>query len=303
MYFSWEIYGNPSVDCDEKRFQFEKVTGCEVVDKHRVRFFYEQQYAFALSSIGEDLTLLPSHIYNLADPDNQDHKERFTPLEQGTFINEHQANKNWIGLGPYRVTDWNDGYVEAKRFVDENGNSAYFDPARAGYMDTIRWRVISDDETAMNALINGELDYFERVKSADYFRPAYRKAGVPGELLQGLHVPGPLRLYGLEHVPGAAGGLGGSQGDRPRIRFDRVPREQLPRGLARQVTGPFPYGSPAYDMDVKPLVHDPDLSMDLLGRGGLVRPQRRRHPGQGRGRAQRSPSCTRRATMPPKRWA
>lgn len=267
VHFSWEIYANPNVDCDEKRFQFEKVTGCEVLDKYRVRFFYEQQYAFALSTVGTSLTILPSHIYNLADPDNRDHKERFTPVEQGTFINEHQANKMWVGLGPYRVTEWNDAYVEAKRFVDGNGNSAYFDPAKAGYVDTIRWRVISDDETAMNALINGELDYFERVKSSDYFGPRTQKPEFTNDYYKGY-------MY-LGHY-----GFTGWNLYRPQLAdlavrkaiahaFDSTEYlENNYRGLARQVTGPFPYGSAAYDMDVQPLEFDPDLAMDLLDEAG-----------------------------------
>ncbi|HRV81301.1 MAG TPA: hypothetical protein P5218_07695, partial [Planctomycetota bacterium] len=43
VYFSWSIYSNKHVDCDEKRFQFTKVTGCEKIDQYRIRFFYEMQ--------------------------------------------------------------------------------------------------------------------------------------------------------------------------------------------------------------------------------------------------------------------
>ena len=167
--FSWSIYANPAVDCDEKRFQFEKITGCEVLDDLNLRFFYEGQYAFAEGTIGFSMTILPSHVYDLADPDNVAYEEEFTLEQQGEFINNHPANMMWVGLGPYRVTAWTDAYVEAERFADEAGKSLYFDDARAGYVDTIRWRVIEDDETAMNALLNGELDFFERVKSEDYF--------------------------------------------------------------------------------------------------------------------------------------
>ena len=59
VYYSWSVYRNPEVNCDEKRFQFEKISACEVVDELTVRFFYEKQYAYALESIGTSLTLLP----------------------------------------------------------------------------------------------------------------------------------------------------------------------------------------------------------------------------------------------------
>ncbi|MDP6740822.1 MAG: hypothetical protein QF404_12510, partial [Planctomycetota bacterium] len=55
VHFSWTIYSNPKVDCDEKRFQFEKITHGEIVDDLTVRFFYEEQYAFAKGTIAESL--------------------------------------------------------------------------------------------------------------------------------------------------------------------------------------------------------------------------------------------------------
>ena len=36
------------------------------------------------------------------------------------------------------------------------------------------------------------------------------------------------------------------------------------KGLCRQVSGPFPYNSGAYDHSIKPLPYDPDTAMDLL---------------------------------------
>nr|MBC8451135.1 hypothetical protein [Planctomycetota bacterium] len=40
------------------------------------------------------------------------------------------------------------------------------------------------------------------------------------------------------------------------------------KNLARQVTGPFPFNSPAYDHSVEPLVYDPDLAIEMLEDAG-----------------------------------
>ncbi len=265
--FSWSIYANPAVDCDEKRFQFEKITGCEVLDDLNLRFFYEGQYAFAEGTIGFSMTILPSHVYDLADPDNVAYEEEFTLEQQGEFINNHPANMMWVGLGPYRVTAWTDAYVEAERFADETGKSLYFDDARAGYVDTIRWRVIEDDETAMNALLNGELDFFERVKSEDYFGARTRSETFTEGFYKGFKYGGSYGYTGWNLF-------------RPQLRdvevrkaielvfdFEAYRRENY-KGLANRVTGPFPYSSAAYNHDVQARPVDPVQARELLDAAG-----------------------------------
>ncbi|MEM6674849.1 MAG: ABC transporter substrate-binding protein [Planctomycetota bacterium] len=266
--FSWSIYGNPEVDCDQKRFQFEKIVDCQVVDPLTVRFFYEQQYAFAILTIGDSLTLLPSHIYNLSDPDCPDHDERATASAQAEHINENPHNKLWVGIGPYRVTEWSQQYVEADRFVDGAGKLAYFDAAkRPGYVDTIRWRCIPDDEAAMNALLNGELDYFNRVKSEDYFEGRTLAESFTEGFYKGFYYP-PNFGY-------TAWNLYSPKLSDPAVRkaithafdFEAYAKNQY-NGLVRHVTGPVPFDSEGYDHELAPLENDEDIALDLLEDAG-----------------------------------
>lgn len=263
VYFSWSIYNNPHVDCDEKRFQFIKVTDAEIVDPLTVRFFYESQYAFALAALGDSLTILPSHVYDLSDPDNPAHKARFTEEEQAKHINENPHNQLWVGVGPYRVTEWSQQYVEAQRFTDADGKCLYFDRDNAGYVDTIRWRYIGDDETAMNALLNGELDYFERIKSADYFGARTEAEDFKRDYYKGYKYLGTYGYTGWNMYRPQLKELAVRKAIAMAFDFETY-RQTNYKGLARQVTGPFPFNSAAYDHSVLPLPYDPDGAIDLL---------------------------------------
>jgi peptide/nickel transport system substrate-binding protein len=261
VYFSWSIYSNPEVDCDEKRFQFEKMTDCEVLDDLTVRIFYREQYFQALESVGTSLTILPRHLYDLSDPDNPWYDPEASPSKQAKHINENPHNQLWVGLGPYRLVEWTQQYIEADRF------DGYFEPDNAGYVDTIRWRLISDDNTAFQALLNGELDYFERVKSADYFGAATERTEFAENFYKGYKY---LGTYGYT----------GWNSHRPYLSDKRVrqalahafPADEYLRtnykNLARRITGPFPFSSAAYDHSLEPIGYDLEKARTLLEEAG-----------------------------------
>ncbi len=271
--FSWSIYSNPDVKCDDVRFQFVKVTRGDVVDEHTARFFYESQYFAALGSIGVDMMILPSHLYNLADPDNPKYVAATAPggtnydpelflKRQAEWVNDNPHNRDqFVGLGPYRVTTYDQQYIEVSRFED------YFDPERAGYLDVVRYRNISSDDTAWQALINGELDFFYRVKSSYYFGPQTESEEFQEEFYKGYYY---LGTYGFTAWNNLRAGL-----DDPSVRralalaFDADTYLQTNyKGLARRVSGPFPFDSAAYDHSIAPAPYDPDLAIELLEDAG-----------------------------------
>lgn len=276
VYFTWNLYNNEYVDCDETRFQFLKVLEGEVVDPLTVRFFYENQYFQALQSVG-DMCILPRHRYDLNDPDNLQYDPEthaafeaehgpdyeFTDEDLGEYVNNNRLNNEWIGLGPYQVTEKTSQYIEATRFPDYN-------PAiseRVGYFDTIRWRYIGDDNTAFEALINGELDFFARVKSEDYFGEATAKPQFTDNFYKGYVYTGTYGYTGWNTKR--------PQLSSPRVRkalahaFDVEDyRKTTYKGLAIQVTGPQNYWSEGYDRSVEPLEYDPDLAEEILAEEG-----------------------------------
>jgi peptide/nickel transport system substrate-binding protein len=274
VYFSWDLYNNSAVDCDEIRFQYQQILSGEVVHAHKIRFFFEKQYMQALRVPGE-MAIMPRHLYDLTDPDNkrydpdyhahakEQHGEgyEFTLAELGDYINDNPHNTAWVGLGPYRVVEWGSQGVKAVRFED------YHDPSQAGYVDQITWRYISDDNSAFQALINGELDYFARVKSEDYFGEGTAKSSFTDDFYKGYFYTGTYGYSGWNTL-------------RPQLS-DPMVRKALElafdwpnyikteyHGLAKRVTGPQNYFGPGYNRSVKPHDYDPDTAEELLAEAG-----------------------------------
>lgn len=271
VYFSWDLYRNPAVDCDEIRFQFEKVLDAEVLDKETIRFFYEYQYFIALPSVGE-MSILPRHLYDLTDPDNKQYDaaahakfgadHAFTLEERGTYINENPHNTMFVGLGPYRITSWDSKAIVAERY---EGFHSWEDVGC--YFDKITWRIISDDNTAFQALVNGQLDYFDRVKSEDYFGERTSSSAFTENYYKGYMYTGTYGYTGWNTLR--------AKFSDPLVRralalaFDMENyRITTYNGLAIRVSGPQNYWGTGYNHDVEPVPYNPDLAEELLAEAG-----------------------------------
>ena len=270
VYFSWDVYNNPKVDCDETRFQYQQILSGEVLDKQTVRFFFEKQYFAALKVPGE-MCIFPRHLFDLNDPDNKKYDPEthahhgdgpaFTEDELGDYINDNPHNTAWVGLGPYKVTSWDSKAVKAERFAD------FHAPERSGYVDKIVWRVISDDNTAFQAVINGELDYFARVKSEDYFGEGTELPAFLESFYKGYFYTGTYGYTGWNTL--------NPQLSDPEVRkalcmafdWEEYLRTQY-HGLAKRVTGPQNYFGVGYNRSVKPLPYDPDMAEEILAEAG-----------------------------------
>ena len=261
VHFSWDLYSNAEVDCDEKRFQFEKISDCEIIDDLTLRFFYQEQHFQTVETIGTSLTLLPSHIYNLKDPQSPWYDANASDSQQANHINENPHNQLWIGVGPYRVVEWNQQFIEAVRFEE------YFDQENGGYLDTIRWRYIGDDNTAWQGLMNGELDYFERVKSTDYFGAATEQEEFTSQFYKGYKY---LGTYGYTGWNSHRSYLSDKR-VRQALAYAFPAEEYLVtnyKNLARRVSGPSPYSSAAYDHSLEPYPYDLEKARELLEEAG-----------------------------------
>ena len=268
IHFSWDIYNNPGVNCGQIRAQYEAVPVCRVVDKSTVRFFCASQNAFNTEALGDQMVLLASHIYNLSDPDCPDYDPDATMAAQAQAVNVNEHNKLWVGVGPYQVATWDQQFVEVQRYLDEAGKPAYFDAdARAGYFDTIRWRVISDDQTAMVALENGEVDFFDRVKPADYFGPRTSSESFKKNFNKGYFYLGHYGYTGWNMHNPKLSDLVVRKAIAHSFDSDSYLANQY-KGLGRQITGPVPAASDGYPTEMPALAFDPDLALEMLEDAG-----------------------------------
>jgi peptide/nickel transport system substrate-binding protein len=271
--FSAQIYKNPFLECGEKRFQFDKIVKVEAPDPFTVRVFYERQYFQALPSIG-DLCILPSHLYNLSDPEN----ERFDPeyhakkraanknwkpsdKDQGEYINTNPHNRAWVGLGPYKIVKWDADSIEAERF------DGYFDPAHAGYLDSIRWRCVQRDDVAFQALLNGELDYYARLSASDYFGEATQKPAFTDHFYKGYVYYNAYWYAGWNLLRPKFADVRVREALARLFDFDEYKRTVY-KGLAEQVNGPSSPMADAYNRDVVPFPFTPDVAKNLLTQAG-----------------------------------
>ncbi len=265
--FSYDIYKNGTVDCDEKRFKYkDDVFRCDVIDDHAVRFFYKEQYFDVRGNFGFDFCVLPSHRFNLSDPDNADFDPNNDPLgaKQGEYINDHPNNTLWVGLGPYQITDFKrDEFIAATRY------DGFWekDPRKTGYLQRIRWQLINDDNTAFQALLGGNLDIFYRVKTEDYkgaltqqkaftdnFYKAHTYVGNVGYTTWNMYQPhlSDVRVRtALSHAFDVRGWI-----------------QTNYLGLAVPVTGTMFRMGIGYNTDVENNAYDPDLAIDLLAEAG-----------------------------------
>ncbi len=261
--FSFGLWSNPDVDCDHLRGNYDKIARCEVLDPFTVRFVFHRPYFLAAENFGK-MTLLPAHRYDLSDPENPDHdpeEPRPDAARQADYVNRHPANTAWIGLGPYRLTEWTDEYVEAERFED------YFDPDDAGWVDTIRWRHIPSHSAMKQALLGGELDHSERLSSSDYFGEFTSQAAFTTKLYKG---------YCMSTQ------VGYMAWNTRREKFqDPLVRHALARafdwdeylqnlcfGLGVRVTGIQYYFAPGYDRSIEPVAFDLERAAELLDEAG-----------------------------------
>ena len=268
VHFSWSIHSNPDVSCGAKRPRFESIPGCRVVDERTVRFFGAEQSAFMLQSLADVLTLLPSHIYDLHDPDCPDFDGAATQAARAAHINVNEHNKLWVGLGPYQIVDYGQDSVLAKRFLDASGKPAYFDAAsRPGYFDSIRWRAIADGQQALLALVNGEVDFMQRLTPEDYFGERVQGADFRAQFVKGRFYLGDYSYVTWNMHSPKLRELAVRKAIAHAFNMEGYLQNQN-RGLGRIKTGPLQEGFAGYPEDANHFPHDMDRARQLLEDAG-----------------------------------
>jgi peptide/nickel transport system substrate-binding protein len=278
--FALAVLNNPYVDGEDIRVYYQDLISCVGLDEKTVRMKYRQQYfnAFAFTA---DLAFVtpPWHLFEsfFKEDGKTLTMERLTPAEEtaqnkvsahgqvfGKFFNtDDRYNLAPMGTGPYVVESWD----RAERVVLKRRND-YWNPERAGYLDRIIIKFIIDDLTSMQALKGGEIDFFYRMNSEQYFEDL---AGPPDWFKE--------RYVKAEWFSPQFGYVGWNmlkplfQDRRVRIALAMLfdVQEFIDKKLqnsAVRVVGSQYYFGPGYDHTVQPLAYDPETARDLLSDAG-----------------------------------
>jgi peptide/nickel transport system substrate-binding protein len=238
--FVFDKLMDPATDAMSLRNYFLNVDRCEVVDPYTVRFVCKEPYFKTLISLGEDLRILPKHIFSEGD------------------FNKHPNNRKPIGSGPYLLEAWdtNDKVVLTK-------NEKYW--GTKPHLQHLQYKIISDGNAALQVLERGELDYMGLTPDQWFHQAA--KPEFEAKFNK-------LAFYVPNH------GYIGWNLRRPLFADKRVRQamtlllnrqlilDTIFRGLGVVVSNGFIYGSAEYNKDLAPWPFDPERAKQLLAEAG-----------------------------------
>jgi peptide/nickel transport system substrate-binding protein len=144
------------------------VTKMEGVDERTFRMVLKQPYGMVLETLGKTGTSVPVIM-----------------REQEALVDPQQQIKEAIGSGPFmfKKDEWAPGakavYVKNPNYLPRPGNekASAFSGTKFAGVDRIELVWISDPQTAMSALINGEIDFYEQ-PSIDFLPILEKSRGV-----------------------------------------------------------------------------------------------------------------------------
>ncbi len=238
--FSYDMIMKPENDTLSLRNYFQAIQGCEILDEYTVRFSCKEPYFKTLITLGEDLHILPKHIF-----------------EEGDF-NKHPNNREPIGTGPYVLETW-----ETNQRVILNRNKNYW--GEKPHLLRIMFKIITDDNAAMQVLERGEIDLM--ALTPDQWANQATKPEFEAKFDK-------YTYYRPYH------GYMGWNMRRPQLSDKRVRQaltmlldrelilETIFRGLGKVVTNSFFIDSLEYDKDIAPWPFDPRRARKLLDEAG-----------------------------------
>ena len=155
--FSFDVLFNPEFPTAHMRPYYEGIRNVEIVDAHTVRFHAKSSYFLNfLTSAG--LPIVPAHIYS---------DSHVGP----------RLHKTVVGTGPYMVEGWEPGSrILLRRNPDWWGrHESHY--AGAYNPDRVIFKFVGNENTALEMLKRGEIDYMPLSAEAYYKRAVGRAWG------------------------------------------------------------------------------------------------------------------------------
>ncbi|NUM55020.1 MAG: hypothetical protein HUU46_15340 [Candidatus Hydrogenedentes bacterium] len=244
--FTLDAILNPKNETADLRNYIQDIQSADVPDDHTIVIRCSKPYFRHLIVFG-DLPIFPRHIYG-----------------QGDF-NTGEFNRKPVGSGPYVFETW-----ETNNQIVLRRNPNYWDTSRLPHLEKFVWRVITDDDSALEVFMRGDLDSIGLTPEQWHTRGETPEFAARANRFTTLSRPGYVGGYSY---------IAWNQ-RRPLFQDKKVrhaltmllDRETILRevfyGLGIVVTGPEFSGSPEYDASVTPIPFDPAGAKTLLSDAG-----------------------------------
>ncbi|MEM1061694.1 MAG: ABC transporter substrate-binding protein, partial [Planctomycetota bacterium] len=283
--FAYAVINNLFVDGDSLRTYYSDVVRVEAVDELNCRIQYRTQYFKSFEfAAGLGFYAPPFHYFKKLLADDGLGKltlERLTPEEEeatgevsahgqvfGKFFNtDDRYNRAPLGVGPYRVTDWQKGNK-----VDLVRRDDYWNPDRGGHLDRITFKFIDDNITALQAVRGGQVDFNSRLTPEQYFEELTQSS--EREWVESDYVKARWYYPAFSYL---GWNLRRPQFQDRRVRLalrllfdveEYVEKKLYDSGVL--VSGSQYIFGPAYDQNVRPIAYDPETARDLLADAGWI---------------------------------
>jgi peptide/nickel transport system substrate-binding protein len=244
--FTFDAIQDPKNETKDIANYFQDITSTEATDDHTIVFSCSKPYFRHLVMIG-DVPIFPKHLYS-----------------QGNF-NTHEFNRKPVGSGPYLFDTW-----ETNNQIALRRNPNYWNQEGRPHLDKIVWRVITDDDSALEVFMRGDIDSIGLSPEQWHSRAEQPEFRARANTFTTLSRPGYIGGYSY-----IAWNMRRPLFEDKRVRHALtmlLDRETILRevfyGLGIVVSGPEFSGSPEYDASVKPIPFDPNAAQALLTEAG-----------------------------------
>lgn len=217
---------------------YDKVKKVEIVNPYTIRVTYKEPFVPALESWG--MGIVPKHIFDGA---------------KGKAFNEHPANKQPTGTGPYKFKEWK---VDEKIVLEANPDYFEGKPHIARYL----FRIIPDNAVEFLELRNKSIDTMiltpDQYHAYPEFFQGYKKFRFPRAVYTYLG-------FNLAHP------LFQNKNLRLAIAHALNKKELVQGvllGMGQAATGPFLPLSWAFEPGIKDFDYQPELAENILKQEG-----------------------------------
>ncbi|MBI4558905.1 MAG: hypothetical protein HY706_15085 [Candidatus Hydrogenedentes bacterium] len=240
--FSFDTLMDPTVDALHLRNYFVNVATCDVADELTAKFTCKEPYFKTHIALGEDLKIIPKHIYG-----------------QGDF-NKHPNNRHPIGSGRYVFERW-----ETNQQLVLTRNERYW--GTKPHLLKRVYKIITDDNAALQVLNRQDLDVM--ALGPDQWATHAQKPEFEAKFNK-------FQYYTPSHS------YIGWNLRRPQLSDKGVRRaltmlldrqtilDTIYHGLGKVVTGNFFIETAEYSKDIEPWPFDPAGAQRLLDEAGWI---------------------------------